>query len=146
MEAKLRAVGQFQKIQEKSRDLMSQQLESMRQQHTLTQSKLQQLAHLRSITGSSVRNAPCLNSEALMNLNRVDQMLQKFIVHQENEQAVMQAQCTSLQKQLEYKHMRVKGIEKVLESWQAEQRHQKQQLEDHATEEIVNSRVHMKLF
>lgn len=146
MEAKLRAVGQFQKIQEKSRDLMSQQLESMRQQHTQTQGKLEQLAQLRSITGSSVRNAVNLNSEALMNLNRVDQMLQRFIVHQESEQAVMQAQCSSLQKQLEHKHMKVKGLEKVVESWQTELKIQKQQLEDNATEEIVNSRFKMKLF
>ncbi|MCF7480382.1 flagellar export protein FliJ [Vibrio sp. J1-1] len=146
MEAKLRAVGQFQKIQEKNRDLMSQQLESMRQQHTLTKSKLEQLTQLRSLTGSSVRNAPSLNSEALMNLNRVDQMLQKIIVHQENEQAVMQAQCTSLQRQIEYKQMKVKGLEKVLENWHSEQRYQKQKLEEHAIEEIVNSRCQTKLF
>lgn len=144
MEAKLLAVGQFQKIQEKNRDRMSKQLEFMRQQHTSNQSKLEQLVQLRSQTGSSVRNAPGLNSEALMNLNRVDQMLHKLIVHQENEQAIMQAQCSSLQKQLEFKQMKVKGLETVIERWQSEHKYQKQQQEDHAAEEIINSRCRVK--
>ena len=85
-----------------------------------------------------------MHREALLNRSRVDQMLHKLIVHQEHEQEVMQAQCTSLQKQLETKHLRVKGLENTLERWKEEHISDIRHKEELALEEIINSRFAQK--
>ena len=144
MEAKLRAVEKFQKIQRKHRDRMSTQLESLRQQHTLAQLRLQQLVDLKSQTQPRSSTATSLHREALLNRSRVDQMLHRLIVHQEHEQELMQAQCTSLQKQLEIKHFRVKVLENTLKGWKEEHNSDIRYKEELALEEIINSRFVQK--
>ncbi|KFI13935.1 flagellar export protein FliJ [Vibrio coralliilyticus] len=144
MEAKLRAVEKFQKIQQKHRDRMSVQLESLRQQHTVAQQRLQQLMELKRQAQPRSSHVMALHREALLNRSRVDQMLHKLILHQEHEQEVMQAQCTSLQKQLENKHLRVKGLENTLERWKEEHNSDIRHKEELALEEIINSRFAQK--
>ncbi|GAB7227957.1 MULTISPECIES: flagellar export protein FliJ [Vibrio] len=145
MEAKLKAVGKLQLMEEKQRDRVGQQLDQMRQQHVHLQTQLQQLSALKNHAGQSALMAPTLNSATLMNLNRVDQMLQKMLQHHEHEQAVMQARCTSVQKQLEHKHARVQGLEKVLERWRAKQNYEKAKKEQKLIEDIINSRLKRKI-
>ncbi|CAM3001269.1 flagellar export protein FliJ [Vibrio neptunius] len=144
MEAKLRAVAKFQKIQKKHRDLMSVQLESLRQQHASAQQRLQQLMDLKSQTQPRSSHVTSSHREALLNRSRVEQMLHKLIVHQQHEQQVMQAECASLQKQLETKHLRVKGLEKTLECWKEAHNSDIRHKEELALEEIINSRFAQK--
>ncbi len=79
-----------------------------------------------------------------MNFNRVDQMLQRMLRHHEQEQAVMQAECASVQKTLEHKHARVQGLEKVLDRWRTKQNYEKAKKEQKLIEDIINSRVKRK--
>ncbi|MCV5854046.1 flagellar export protein FliJ, partial [Escherichia coli] len=121
MKATLKAVGKLQQMEEKQRDRVGQQLDAMRQRHNHLSTQLQQLSALKGHAGQSALSSPSLNSAALMNFNRVDQMLQRMLRHHEQEQAVMQAECASVQKTLEHKHARVQGLEKVLERWRTKQ-------------------------
>lgn len=98
MKAKLKAVGKLQQMEEKQRDRVGQQLDAMRQRHNHLSTQLQQLSALKGHAGQSALSSPSLNSAALMNFNRVDQMLQRMLRHHEQEQAVMQAECASVQK------------------------------------------------
>ncbi|ENM5840528.1 flagellar export protein FliJ [Vibrio mimicus] len=144
MDAKLKAVGRIQQIEEKQRDSVGRQLESMRQHHTHLKLQLSQLADLKKHSGQTALMAPSLNSAILMNLNRVNLMLQKMLVHHEYEQAVMQAQCFSVQKVLEQKHARVQKLEKVLERWRAKQKYEKARKEQKLFEDIINCRFNRK--
>lgn len=144
MEAKLKAVGKLQQMEEKQRDRVGQQLDAMRQRHSHLSSQLAQLSELKAHAGQSALMTPSLNSATLMNLNRVDQMLQKMLRHHEQEQAVMQAECASVQKALESKHARVKGLEKVLERWRHKQSYEKAKKEQKLIEDIINSRLKRK--
>ena len=144
MESKLKAVGKLQLMEEKQRDKMGQQLDVMRQRYSHLSMQLAQLSALKSHAGQSALNTVVLNSAALMNLNRVDQMLQKMLRHHEHEQALMQAECTSVQKHLEHKHARVKGLEKVLERWSRKQNYEKAKREQKLMEDIINSRLKRK--
>ncbi|MDF2152629.1 flagellar export protein FliJ [Vibrio sp. CAU 1672] len=144
MEAKLKAVGKLQQVEEKQRDRVGQQLELMRQRHSHLKMQLQQLSALKSHAGKSVQAVPAMNSATLMNLNRVDQMLQKMLVHHEQEQALMEAQCSSVQKELEHKHARIQGLESVLERWRKKQRYEKACKEQKLIEDIINSRLKKK--
>lgn len=145
MESKLKAVGKLQLMEEKQRDRVGQQLDVMRQRHSHLKMQLAQLSALKNHAGQSALTTPVLNSAALMNLNRVDQMLQKMLRHHEHEQAVMQAECASVQKNLEYKHARVQGLEKVLERWRTKQNYEKAKKEQKLIEDIINSRLKRKV-
>lgn len=140
MKEKIRAVGKLQQVEEKTRDRIGQQLDSMRQRHQYLQAQLNQLASLKSSAGDSTLHAPTLNSALLMNLNRVDHMLQKLLRHHEQEQAVMAAQCHSVQQVLESKHARVKGLEQVLERWRKKQAFERARKEQKQIEDILNAR------
>ncbi|ELA9711775.1 TPA: flagellar export protein FliJ [Vibrio parahaemolyticus] len=144
MKAKLKAVGKLQQMEEKQRDRVGQQLDAMRQRHNHLSTQLQQLSALKGHAGQSALSSPSLNSAALMNFNRVDQMLQRMLRHHEQEQAVMQAKCASVQKTLEHKHARVQGLEKVLERWRTKQNYEKAKKEQKLIEDIINSRVKRK--
>ncbi|ENM5816039.1 flagellar export protein FliJ [Vibrio mimicus] len=144
MDTKLKAVGKIQQIEEKQRDCVGRQLESMRQHHTHLKLQLSQLADLKKHSEQTALMAPSLNSAILMNLNRVNLMLQKMLVHHEYEQAVMQAQCFSVQKVLEQKHARVQKLEKVLERWRAKQKYEKARKEQKLFEDIINCRFNRK--
>ncbi|EGR3371753.1 flagellar export protein FliJ [Vibrio parahaemolyticus] len=144
MKAKLKAVGKLQQMEEKQRDRVGQQLDAMRQRHNHLSTQLQQLSALKGHAGQSALSSPSLNSAALMNFNRVDQMLQRMLLHHEQEQAVMQAECASVQKTLEHKHARVQGLEKVLERWRTKQNYEKAKKEQKLIEDIINSRVKRK--
>ncbi|TOF77643.1 flagellar export protein FliJ [Vibrio parahaemolyticus] len=144
MKAKLKAVGKLQQMEEKQRDRVGQQLDAMRQRHNHLSTQLQQLSALKGHAGQSALSSPSLNSAALMNFNRVDQLLQRMLRHHEQEQAVMQAECASVQKTLEHKHARVQGLEKVLERWRTKQNYEKAQKEQKLIEDIINSRVKRK--
>ncbi|AQW59883.1 flagellar export protein FliJ [Vibrio owensii] len=144
MESKLKAVGKLQLMEEKQRDKVGQQLDVMRQRHSHLTMQLAQLSALKNHAGQSALTTPVLNSAALMNLNRVDQMLQKMLRHHEHEQAVMQAECASVQKHLEYKHARVQGLERVLERWRTKQNYEKAKKEQKLIEDIINSRLKRK--
>ncbi|WP_274024406.1 flagellar export protein FliJ [Vibrio parahaemolyticus] len=144
MKAKLKAVGKLQQMEEKQRDRVGQQLDAMRQRHNHLSTQLQQLSALKGHAGQSALSSPSLNSAALMNFNRVDQMLQRMLCHHEQEQAVMQAECASVQKTLEHKHARVQGLEKVLERWRTKQNYEKAKKEQKLIEDIINSRVKRK--
>ncbi|TBT23200.1 flagellar export protein FliJ [Vibrio parahaemolyticus] len=148
MKAKLKAVGKLQQMEEKQRDRVGQQLDAMRQRHNHLSTQLQQLSALKGHAGQSALSSPSLNSAALMNFNRVDQMLQRMLRHHEQEQAVMQAECASVQKKyqktLEHKHARVQGLEKVLERWRTKQNYEKAKKEQKLIEDIINSRVKRK--
>lgn len=143
MQAKLQAIEKFQKIQQKQRDAMSQQLEAKRQQQVEAVEKLNQLSELKKQT-SPWSSCGGVNRETLLNYSRVDQMLNKLINHQQHEQAVMQAECASLQKQLQHKHLKVKGIESTLERWQNEYHSQRLKRQELALEEIINHRFAVK--
>ncbi|HBC3403991.1 TPA: flagellar export protein FliJ [Vibrio parahaemolyticus] len=144
MKAKLKAVGKLQQMEEKQRDRVGQQLDAMRQRHNHLSTQLQQLSALKGHAGQSALSSPSLNSAALMNFNRVDQMLQRMLSHHEQEQAVMQAECASVQKTLEHKHARVQGLEKVLDRWRTKQNYEKAKKEQKLIEDIINSRVKRK--
>lgn len=143
MQAKLQAIEKFQKIQQRQRDAMSQQLEVMRRQQEVAVEKLNQLAELKKQTTPWQGN-DSLNREALINYSRVDQMLRKLINHQQHEQALMQAQCTSLQNQLQRKHLKVKCLETTLERWQKEHQLEQIKRQDLAFEELLNHRFAIK--
>ncbi|HHF3146280.1 TPA: flagellar export protein FliJ [Vibrio diabolicus] len=145
MKSKLKAVGKLQQMEEKQRDRVGQQLDAMRQRHSHLSMQLEQLSALKGHAGQSTRTVPTLTSAALMNFNRVDQMLQKMLRHHEHEQAVMQAECASVQKTLEHKHARVQGLEKVLERWRTKQNYEKAKKEQKIIEDIINSRVKRKV-
>ncbi|EKM33485.1 flagellar export protein FliJ [Vibrio harveyi] len=144
MESKLKAVGKLQQMEEKQRDRVGQQLDVMRQRHSHLAMQLEQLSELKNHAGQSALATPVLNSATLMNLNRVDHMLQKMLHHHEHEQAVMQAECASVKKHLEYKHARVQGLEKVLERWRSKQNYEKAKKEQKLIEDIINSRLKRK--
>ncbi|PFG58466.1 flagellar export protein FliJ [Vibrio sp. ES.051] len=144
MKAKIQAVGKLRLMEEKQRDRVGQQLDAMRQRHSHLSMQLEQLSALKGHAGQSARSVPTLTSATLMNVNRVDQMLQKMLHHHEHEQAVMQAECASVQKKLEHKHARVQGLEKVLERWRKKQSYEKAKKEQKLIEDIINSRVKRK--
>ncbi|WP_165312871.1 flagellar export protein FliJ [Vibrio ziniensis] len=144
MKDKIRAVGKLQQVEEKNRDRIGQQLDTMRQKHQYLKSQLEQLANLKSTTGDSTFGAIKLNSALLMNFNRVDLLLQKLLRHHEQEQAVMEAQCNSVQEVLQSKHARVKGLEQVLERWNRKQQYEKARKEQKNIEDILNSRYRQK--
>jgi flagellar export protein FliJ len=75
-----------------------------------------------------------------MNLTLADQMLQKMLVHHQQEQAVMEAQCQSVQKQLQQKAAHVLGLEQVLERWNKKQNYEKAKREQKLIEDIINAR------
>ena len=146
MDAKIKACGKLQQVEEKRRDRVGQQLESMRARHAHLDGKLGQLSDLKthanqSATLQTATQQATFNSAALMNLSRVDQMLQKLLVHCEHEQAVLQAQCSSVQKELEQRHARVQGLEKALDRWKAKQRYEKARKEQRLLEEMINARL-----
>lgn len=143
MQAKLQAIEKFQKIQQQQRDAMSQQLETKRQQQAAATEKLNQLANLKQQT-SPWLSCGGVNREVLLNYSRVDQMLRKLINHQQHEQALMQAECASLQNQLQSKHLKVKGIESTLERWQNEYQSQQLKRQELALEELINHRFAVK--
>jgi flagellar export protein FliJ len=144
MENKLKAVGKLRKIEEQQRDRVGAQLDVMRQRHSHLSLKLQQLSDLKTHTGQSAQAVPVLNSTNLMNHSRVDQLLQRMLNHHQQEQAVMQAECASIQKHLEDKHARVQGLDKVLERWRNKQNHEKAKKEQKLIEDIINSRLKRK--
>lgn len=144
MEAKLKAVGKLQQVEELQRDRVGQQLELIRQRHQNLQMQLQQLSHLKTHVGKSSHAGSPLNSAVLMNVHRIDNMLQKMLVHHEQEQAVMAAQCSSVQKELEFKHARVKGLENVLQRWGKKQRYEQARKEQKLIEDIINARYKKK--
>ena len=143
MQAKLQAIKKFQRIQKKQRDAMSQQLETKRHQQAAAEEKLNQLADLQQQTTPWFASGG-INREVLLNYSRVDQMLRRLINHQQHEQALMQAECASLQSQLERKHHKVKGIESTLERWQNEFQLQQLKRQELALEEIINHRFAVK--
>ncbi|UUM32321.1 flagellar export protein FliJ [Vibrio japonicus] len=145
MEAKLKAVGKLQQVEEQQRDRVGQQLESMRQRHHHLKLQLEQLSALKQHAGQSAQSSGTLNSATLMNFNRVDKMLQKMLIHHEQEQALMAAHCSSVQKELEHKHARVKGLESVLERWRKKQRYEQARKEQKLIEDIINSRHKKKV-
>ncbi|PNI02110.1 flagellar export protein FliJ [Vibrio diazotrophicus] len=144
MKNKIRAVGKLQQVEEQKRDRIGQRLDSMRQQHQHLTHQLELLSHLKSATGQSTLSALTLNSAILMNLNRVDIMLHKMLCHHEQEQAVMEAECNSVQEVLEHKHARVKGLEQVLDRWKKKQSYEKARKEQKHIEDIINSRLRYK--
>ncbi|MFB9134691.1 flagellar export protein FliJ [Vibrio sp. AK197] len=141
MDSKIQAVGKLHQVEEKRRDDVGLQLDAMRKQNQHLQHQMQMLNDLKLHTGESAFRTPVLNSAALMNLNHVDEMLQKLLVHHRQEQAVMEAECLSVQKQLEDKHARVKGLESVLERWQKKQNYERAKREQKLIEDIINSRL-----
>lgn len=143
MRGKIQAIEKFQKIQQQQRDAMSQQLETMRQQQMTAEDKLNQLVDLKRQTTPWLASGS-VNREVLLNHSRVDQMLSKLINHQHYEQALMQAECASLQTQLQHKHLKVKGIENTLERWQMEHHFQQQKQQDLVLEELINHRFAAK--
>lgn len=143
MQAKLQAIDKYKKIQQQQRDAMSQKLEAKRQQQAAAAEKLDQLARLKQQT-SPWLNRGGVNREVLLNYSRVEQMLRKLINHQQHEQALMQAECASLQNQLQSKHFKVKGIESTLERWQNEYQSQQLKRQELALEELINHKFAVK--
>ncbi len=136
MDAMLKAVTRLQKIEEQQRDRVGMQLENLRQKSQHLQSQLGRLSELKSHHAQQA-GAAGLNSVSLMNLTLVDQLLHNVLVHHQQEQALMQAQCTSMQKEFEHKHARVKGMEGALERWRKKQNYEKARKEQKAIEEII---------
>lgn len=140
MKDKIRAVSKLQQVEEQRRDRVGQQLDDMRQRQQHLQHQLEQLAQLKSGNSHSSCQTSVLNSALLMNLNRVDRMLQKLLVHHEQEQAVMEAQCHSVQQELAGRQARIKGIEQVLDRWRRKQDYEKARKEQKHVEDILNAR------
>ncbi len=145
MDAKIKAVGKLTQVAEKRRDQVGQQLESMRQQSQHLELQLSQLSQLRTYQSGELQQKTTVTSANLMNLNMVDQMLHKMLVHHRHEHAVMEAQCSSVQKDLEHKHARVKGLEQVMDRWQAKQKYEKARKEQKMIEDIINSRIRKRV-
>ncbi|CZF86020.1 flagellar export protein FliJ [Grimontia marina] len=141
MDAKIKACGKLQQVEEKHRDRVGQKLETMRQRHAHIETKLGQLADLKQHANSSTNSAPTFNSAALMNLTRVDQMLQKMLNHCQQEQAVLEAECAAVKHELEHRHARVQGLEKALERWKKKQSYEKARKEQRLLEEMINARL-----
>lgn len=137
MESKIRAVGKMTQVEELRRDQIGAQLESMRHQ---SEHLSQQLAALSELKARNFQGATKTCSVGLMNLNLADQMLQKMLLHHQQEQAVMEAQCQSVQKQLQQKAARVQGLEQVLERWNKKQNYEKAKREQKLIEDIINAR------
>jgi flagellar export protein FliJ len=145
VEAKIKAVGKLQQVEVRQRDRVGQELESMRERHRHLQSQLEQLSALKRHAVQSAQSSSPLNSATLMNFNRVDKMLQKMLNHHEQEQALMAANCSSVQKELEQKHTRVKELESVLDRWRKKQRYEQARKEQKLIEDIINSRYKKKV-
>ncbi|MCG9790305.1 flagellar export protein FliJ [Vibrio mediterranei] len=138
MDSKIRAVGKITQVEELRRDQIGARLESMRNQNEHLAKQLLALSELKTLNHSGSNQT---NSMGLMNLNLVDQMLQKMLNHQKHEQAVMEAQCQSVQKQLQQKAARVHGLEQVLDRWSKKQNYEKAKREQKLIEDIINSRI-----
>lgn len=147
MDAKIKVCGKLQQVEEKHRDRVGQRLETMRQRHAHIETKLDQLADLKQHAFQSTKNSqspnntPSFNSAALMNLTRVDQMLQKMLNHCQQEQAVLEAECAAVKHELEHRHARVQGLEKALERWKKKQSYEKAKKEQRLLEEMINARL-----
>jgi len=144
MRLKLQALEKYHKLEQDKKNLTLQQLDSMHREQAHSAGQLQRLQQLRKQTVMKPGSGGAFCREMLLNYSRVDQMLGKMILHQEQEQALKKAQCTSLQKQLEQKQARLKGLENTLEHWQKEFQFQEQKLEDLALEELINTRFAVK--
>lgn len=138
MDSKIRAVGKITQVEELRRDQIGARLESMRHQNEHLAKQLLALSELKTLNHNGSNQT---NSMGLMNLNLVDQMLQKMLNHQKHEQAVMEAQCQSVQKQLQQKAARVHGLEQVLDRWSKKQNYEKAKREQKLIEDIINSRI-----
>lgn len=141
MDAKIKACGKLQLVEEKRRDRVGQRLEAMRQRHAHLETKLGQLAELKHQSSQPTNPLQGFNSAALMNLTRVDVMLQKMLNHCQQEQAVLEAECNSVKKELEHRHARVQGLEKALERWKTKQNYENARKEQRLLEEMINARV-----
>ncbi|SEG51656.1 flagellar export protein FliJ [Vibrio hangzhouensis] len=138
MDSKIRAVGKMTQVEELQRDQIGARLDAMRHQNEHLAKQLTALSELKALNYSG-SSKTC--SVGLMNLNLVDQMLQKMLNHQRHEQAVMEAQCQSVQKQLQQKAARVHGLEQVLERWRKKQNYEKACRDQKLIEDIINSRL-----
>ncbi|PKF48724.1 flagellar export protein FliJ [Enterovibrio nigricans] len=141
MDAKIKACGKLQRVEEKRRDTVGAKLDAMRQKHAHIQTKLGQLGELKDQRSNAANGTPALTSTALMNLTHVDLMLQKMLTHCEQEQAVLQAQCNAVKKELEHRHSRVLGLEKAMERWTQRQNYENAKREQRLLEELINARV-----
>ncbi|NLS13697.1 flagellar export protein FliJ [Vibrio sp. SM6] len=140
MSAKIKACDKLQQVETQRRDRVGQQLDNMRQQHRHIEQKLVQLSALRD-DKPRAHAEQGFNSAALMNHARVDHMLQKWVVHSQQEQAVLEAQCHRMQKELCQRQAKVLGLETTLERWKAKQNYEKARKEQRHLEELINARV-----
>ena len=139
MQSKQRAISKFCVLTQKQRDLMSVQLETLRQQTDQAFLQIEQLQDLKTQTRSQGVTHAVFHREMLLNQCRVEGMLSKMIDHQQHELQLMHAQYHSLKGLLEAKHCKVKGLEAKLEDWQREQRVVEQKKEELILEEMVNN-------
>ena len=75
----------------------------------------------------------------MINRYRANVMVGRYIAHQENEQAIKEAENTTLEKQLIKNETRLKGLEKVMDKWRADYLAKQDYAEQLALEEALNN-------
>lgn len=137
MQSKQKAISQFCTLTQKQRDLMCAELETLQQQSDQANKRIEQLLDLKKQTRANRRTH--LHREMLLNQCQVQGMLSKMVDHQQHELELVHAQYHSLQTLIKVKHIKVKGLENQLASWQREQKIVLQKNEDLALEEAINN-------
>ncbi len=144
MDAKIKACSKLQQIEEKRRDQAGQALAKIQQQHTHLENQHQQLSMLKADVSQKMLSQRQGNSMVLMNYCGIDHMLQKMLIHSEQEQAVLTAQTHAMEKALNQQQARVQQIEHVVERWQKKQAYEKAKKEQKWLEEMINVRIKKK--
>lgn len=145
MKGKLKAASQLQQLAEQQRDRQSKLFAQQQQQSEHYQRQLDALQQLKSGCQSGGRPGKMsLSSSTLQNNATVQSQLSRLLNHHQHEKAVMDARCRQSQIQLEQSHARVKGLEVVIERWQAKQRFEEARKAQRQLEELINTRYRRK--
>ncbi|MEL6115936.1 flagellar export protein FliJ [Photobacterium sp. SP02] len=142
MKGRLKAVSQLQQIAEQQRDRHGQHFARQQDQVGFFAQQLQALAGLKS--GCQQEGSAGLNALALQNTTQVNTMLSRLISHQQHEMALMHAESQRTKKALEQSQVKVKGLETVMERWQAKQRYEQAKKEQKFIEDLINARCKLK--
>lgn len=145
MKGKLKAASQMQQLAEQQRDRQSKLFAQQQQQSEHYQRQLDALHLLKSgCQGSGSAGQTSLSSSTLQNSATVQTQLSRLLNHHQHEKAVMDAQCQQSKVQLEKSHARVKGLEGVIERWQAKQRFEEARKAQRQLEDLINARYRRK--
>lgn len=139
MSTKLQAIQKLYTLECKRRDILAKQLAALLQKQRDTDQYIESLIDLRHHLYQTKDMTSFSHQEHLINRHRANLMVGKYITHQKNELAIKKAENMTLEKQLIGSEAKLKGLEKVMEKWHAEELAERDYAEQLALEEAVNS-------